>query len=596
MSPKHKASSSSQIQNPPLPSAAWLATGLVGLVALALFAPTTAFDFTDWDDRINIYENPYLNPVSAAGLRFLWTHPFEHLYIPLVYSSFALDTLVWGIDRPGGFHATNALIHALAAMVAYRLLRNLLGRSSGAAAGALIGALLFAIHPLQVEPVTWVTGRKDVLSGLFSLLALFAYVRWSRLPRPRTYLLASTAYLVALLAKPAAVAVPLMALALELFLLKNSRRRTVLALLPWVLLAVVWMGVTKQAQPPAEYSDPDVPVWQRPFVAADALIFYLHKLVLPAALVAIYDRTPSNVLAASRWVYAAPLVPLALVLLLARSSALLRTAGALVFAGILPVLGLVRFEYQNYSTVADRYFYLSMLGIALAAATLCQRWFDKSLRPTGLWLRRLLPIGALVVLAMLSVRQQRTWRNSLTLWQHNVRFVPQCSGARFNLANNIRDRDLPQAITHYEEAVVAHPNYHKARLNLGIALLTRGDELAAQDRRADAVEEFQRSARHFEYMLELQPDRSPYYFMPAQVYERLGDLRKAERLYRQAAQFPPPIPEAHTNLARLLWLQGKIQEARRHYEAALRIDPKNQAARRGLEMTRSSTLQRSPDP
>ncbi len=564
-----------------------LPTLAVGFIALLVFLPTTQFDFTDWDDGINVCDNPYLNPVTADSLRTIWTKPFQNLYVPLVYSSFALDVSVWGLLKPGGFHATNAVIHAFTAMIVFRLLLTLIGNVGA----AVFGALLFAIHPLQVEPVTWITGRKDVLAGFFSLLAVAAYVRFALSNRAAWYAAASGLYVAALLSKPAAVAVPIMVLALEVFHFRNSWKGALLAITPWVLFAAILIAVTKMAQQPGEFADRDVPVWQRLFVASDALIFYLRKLLVPANLAAIYDRTPFNVLSGTPWIYAAPAVPLALAIILIKSPPIWRTAAALVLAGVLPVLGLLRFEYQGYSTVADRYFYLSMFGIAVAASAAYAGLSRTVSRPA---VRRWLCMAAVVLiaaLAVVSLRQQRHWQNSLALWSHNVEVVPDCPGALYNYGENLRlANQNDQAIERFRRAVVLKPDYMRARSNLAILLMLRGTEHRNQQRPEQADRDFAEAVEHTEHQLNADPDDARVYFNAARTFDAAGDLARAEDLYREATEYPPPLPAAHINLGVLLMQRGQTEAARFHFNRALEIEPGNPKATRNLALLRPRAI------
>ena len=573
-------------------SAGLTAPLLIGLITFAVFAPTIAFDFTNWDDGINVYENPYLNPVTGQNLWSLWANAYRRLYVPLAYTSFALDAALWGM-KPAGFHFTNTLLHALSAVVVFCLLRRLLNSTGG----AVIGALLFALHPLQVEPTAWVTGRKDVLSGLLSLLALQQYVRWSQTGKLAAYLTASLAFVLALPAKPAAVAVPLMILALHWSFLRHpGRRNHLVAVLPWLVVAAAWTLLTMRAQPPAEFGDPPVPLWQRPFVAGDALVFYLGKLFLPVGLVAVYDRPPASVLA-SWWIYTTPIVPLVLGALLWRSAAALRTGGALVLAGLLPVLGLARFTFQDYSTVADRYFYLSMLGVALAAGWLYAEWKRPGSKPGTPTARRLIAGGVLVVLAALTLFQQQSWRNSERLWSRNLKWKPDCPLANYNLGKIYSDRDLPaQAVSHYLHAVEFRPDYMKARHNLANDLYRLGLQAEQQGQPEQARQWYDQSEEQFEYQLKAEPDVSSVYFNASLLYSQLGDQARAEELLRKAIQYPPPLADAHVNLGNIFGHRGEYDAAIQQYQQALQINPHQPQALANLKTVRELKAKAQPPP
>ena len=338
------------------------------------------------------------------------------------------------------FHAANLLLHACAVVVLFRLFRLLVGKDWPAAAGAM----LFALHPLQTEAVAWATGMKDVLSGLFAVTAVWLYVRAAAasadanpvgiaanhsLPQARRFLYkrvgflyatATVAFALALLSKPSTVVVPGIVGVLDAVLLRRPWRRVAAWLLPWAALATACAVVAAMVQPPLDVHA--VPLWARPSVAADALAFYLYKLAWPQWLGIDYGRTPDGVLAA-RWLgiplpAVAWLPPAAVALAVARLRKPALTAAALVFVlGVLPVLGLRPFVYQRYSTVSDRYVYLSMLGPALAVAWLAARFPSRAVG-----------VGLSALLAAFAVRsyfQAGHWRDSEAFYRRAIAVNPR---------------------------------------------------------------------------------------------------------------------------------------------------------------------------
>src|SRR5262245_7131136 len=154
----------------------WLLAAVVIVASVAVaFAPALVAGFTSWDDDINITANPFLHPFNARGLRLIWTKPLQNLYVPLVYTTYGLDQLVGG-GRPWAFHLTNVLLHAGSSVLVLAILSGFAQRARNMSAVPLIGALVFALHPLQVEPVVWCTGRKDVMSGFFALASMLFYL------------------------------------------------------------------------------------------------------------------------------------------------------------------------------------------------------------------------------------------------------------------------------------------------------------------------------------------------------------------------------------------------------------------------------------
>jgi hypothetical protein len=424
---------------------------LVAAITAIVFARLVGCGFTAWDDPGTIATNRLLNPPSWAAVRFYWTtigpDTPGQLFTPVTYTVWSAVAAVAGGPpdafgvrlRPGFFHGTNVLLHAATAALVFQLLWRLLGRRWP----ALAGALLFALHPVQVEPVGWASGTKDVLCGMFSVAALLAYVGAVRSERRGAarwrYLLATSLFLLAMLSKPTAIVVPLMAAAVDALVLGRPWRTVTRWLWPWALLMVPCALWTRAAQP-APWASP-VPVWTRPLVASDAVAFYLCKIVWPAHLCVDYGRRPT-VVVGSGAIYWTWLLPAALLAVpLWRRWWPLVAAAVLFAAPLLPVSGLVPFDFQFYSTVADHYLYLPMLGVALAAG-----WALSALATNRLAAARRAGLGArsparraaakrafiiagpalvLVALAIRSVVQEATWQDTSSVFEHALTVNPR---------------------------------------------------------------------------------------------------------------------------------------------------------------------------
>ena len=288
---------------------AWHYGALVAAVVL-VFSRSLLTRFTDWDDGVNIYQNPGIVAPSWGRMAGFWTRPYSNLYVPLVYTSFlwdrAVSLLVSGGLAPSVFKLHNLLLHAGSACLVYRIIARL----APVPAAALAGALLFAVHPVQVEAVVWATGRKDVLSGFLVLVSLERIQVFGALRRWRDFAFASLAFALALLAKPAAITAPLLAWML-LIAGGEAWRRALRDLMPWFVLSLVWVFVTKWSQVSVDqHAHFWVPLWQRPFVAVDSLLFYFEKLVVPVGLTPVQPRANPGIFAAGL-IWVKPLVLLA---------------------------------------------------------------------------------------------------------------------------------------------------------------------------------------------------------------------------------------------------------------------------------------------
>lgn len=563
----------------------WLAPAVLLLVTLATLWPVCAHEFVEWDDGINVTRNPLLNPPSLASVIRFWRGPYEQMYVPATYTVWSLLAAAAHVDTPDAegvtldpylFHTANLVVHLFAAWAAYRLLLTLTGRRWPACAGAL----LFAIHPLQVEPVAWVTGMKDVLAGALSLLALWQYAefarrgaddqlapRRSRSRRAWPYALATAALIAALLAKPSAVVVPVMAIAIDRGLLRRPWRRVIASTAPWLLLAAAAAIETRFAQPAAH--NIGGPLWARPLIAGDALAFYLTKLFWPAALCVHYSRSIALVLASRRfwfsWLF--PAAGAAAIAILARRRApWLAPATILFVLPLLPVLGFVPFVFEQYSVVADRYAYLALLGPAVAVAFGLQRATTATpKRPR----RNVIVAASAMILAALAARayaQTLVWRDTATLFEHVLTVNPHSAAANVIVA----DREF--AAGHYDraerlacESIRDEPHQVDAYMALGACLRRRGQiaEEQAQYRRAIA---------------ENRPDARPLVALAASIAnaakpDDVRALAEAEALCRRAMTMGPPRADDHRLLSVIFAKRGDLRAAAAEDDTACRLEP-----------------------
>ena len=699
------------------PSFAGLLFSVFLLVAavLAVFGQVGGHEFLMYDDEPHLVDNPRLNPVTWHNVGRFWVESsYWGLYIPLSYTFFAAEASLAGqpLD-PTVFHLGGLLLHVACVLLVFMILRRLV-RHDGAACAA---ALLFGLHPVQVESVAWVSETRGLLCALFSLLALWQFDLWSAIPEspnpqpanpqspipnPQTpipnpkspaprYALATAAFVLALLSKPAAVAVPLIAAVLAVGVWRSPARRTLQGLGPWLLLAAGWAVLTKLQQPSGRMAFVP-PVWARPLIAGDALAFYLYELVGPLwyvlglirhALLAPwhgleplvswarphlygpdYGRAPAWVIG-QWWLYFTWLVPACLLATLAwwhaKSECRMQiaedrrqkadcpnpqipespnpeiprspitnqhsafcilhsafcislTAAGVFVAWLLPVLGLLPFDFQRISTVADRYLYLALLGPALALGWLLARHWNR--------LTIALTAASLGLLGVLSFLQASHWHDNGRLIEHGLRVNPRSALAKQHRGALLnREGDLltgegkrkeasqkhEEAIAWYREVLKEHPQQEEAYLNLANSLLTlgrieeaeetlrealrhvplwpplhcnladvlvqRGKTLLKQGKTDQAQQRFDAAEQQYREAFRLDPDWAlPYRALGKLRFDR-GATEEAIGLYRKALDVDPNDAEARVELAVALEKLGKIPEALNDYRVALQIRP-----------------------
>lgn len=570
---------------------------LLLVATAALYAPSLDNGFLTLDDYQLIVENRVIQPPTAE-LGRVWRGPIFQIYMPLTYTLWAVESQVFRAPGPPGepgrllagpFHMVCVGLHAVNVALVFWLL----GRLGIRPLAAAVGALLFAVHPLQVESVYWITETKGTLSGLFCLLSLIMYVRFAggcdqgtpkqnqttSVARPSAarqavrYLVATGCFVLALLAKPSAVVVPVVALLIDAGWLQQNWRRAQAALGPWLALAagLAWVAKGAQGDELLEF----VPQWQhRPLVALDALAFYARKLVLPVGLAIDHGRAPQAALKNIGPTLAWSALTLVLLAVLAfgwqrrRAWAL---AGAIFVATLLPVLGLVSFSFQTYSTVADRYAYLALVGPALALAV----WLNDP-RPWKAAVAGLLLLAA----ASGNVWQGRYWQDSRTLFERTLTVTPESwlaqlklavlegqaaeealAAGRMDDAQGYRDAELAR----YRETLQIKPDLAGARANLGFLFLRL-------DKPRDAAQEF-------EILLAQRPDESQGHTGLGMALFQLGDIEKAVQSFREVVRLRPQAITAHMQLGLALLKTGEFAAAQAAFARVLQEQPDLSEAR-----------------
>src|SRR5213594_3764540 len=586
----------------------WLVPALIAVVTFATFLPALHNQFVNWDDDKNFLENPHYRGLGWTQLSWMWTTHLGH-YIPLTWMTFGLDYLLWGMN-PLGYHLTNLLLHAANAMVFFFITRRLLTRALPSpserghtlAVSAAFAALVFAIHPLRVESVAWATERRDVLSGLFYLSAVLAYLRaCDREERGRGWYWGAVALFAgALLSKSMAVNLPVVLMILDVYPLRRlggsigwrskPARRIYVEKIPFVLLAAVASAIAVMAQfsihaalPLAQLSVPG-----RLAVSAYGLSFYLGKMIVPVNLSPLYElpRTVSPWAMPFILSFGLAVAITAIVLSLRRRMLGLPAAWLAYLVVLLPVLGIFQSGPQ---IAADRYTYLAGLGWAiLAGAGLLSSWSRLPFLLIGLVV--FIPVG----LGTLTWNQVHVWHDSKTLWAHALAIDPNSSVAQNDFGEALAQQGkLAEAIEHYRQALEIKPDYADAHYNLGGAL-------AQQGKLADAIHHYQRAlqitpgdadaqtnwggalaqqgklaeaAEHYQQALRIKPDHAAAHNNWGAALTRQGNLAEAIEHYRQAVNIKPDYADAHYNLGGALAQQGKLADAIHHYQRALQITP-----------------------
>lgn len=536
---------------------------------LLVFLPSLGLPLLNWDDAANLTNNPHWQGLTPSHLRWMFTTHFRGPYQPLSWLSYALDRAVWGAD-PLGYHLTNVLLHAANAALACAAALLLLEKAfEGApplpslAAPAAFAALAFSLHPLRVESVSWVTERRDVLSGLFFLLALLAYLREIPRRHPPRLRLTLVFFTLALLSKATAVGLLWTLLAVDVYPLRRlpadprrwnrpSARAALLEKWPFALAALLLGALNLRGFSTGDLQAGHYSALARLAVYAHGLGFYLVKTALPAGLspyyyLPVHLRALAPRLLAGAAVFAAALGAALLTRRVAAAAALL--CYALILA---PVGGLLQ---NGQQLAADRYSYLSCLPLALLAAAGLAL-----LAARGRRLAAGLGAAMLLSLSALTARQQSFWSGDAALWTRAVTVDPDDYLAQSNLATTLfTSGDDLGARAHYLQALRLKPSDAQALLNLGALEERHGDYTGALER--------------YRAALAVDPGLLEAQNNAAVVLIKRGDWKAAAALLESVAARNPDLAQARFNLGMLLSLHGRRQDGLPHLRRALALDP-----------------------
>lgn len=551
--------------------------GLIVLLTLLAYIPAMRGGYI-WDDNAHITDNVVLR--TSDGLAKIWFDPkVLPQYYPLVHTTFWAEYHLWQL-HPFGYHLVNVVLHAFNAILLLLVLHSL------RVPGAWLAAALFALHPVHVESVAWITERKNVLSGFFYLASALAYFRFANVTgdladtsassdmHPLTsgksrrpwgyYVLSLFLFLCALLSKTVTCSLP--AAILLVLWWKRGRicRSDILTLLPYFVvgalfgLTTVWLEKYRVGAYGQEWT---LSFLDRCLVAGRALWFYAGKLVWPHELTFIYPRW--HIDAGVMWQYIFPAAALAVIFtlwLLRQRLGKGPLVAVLFFAGTLvPALGFFDVYPMRFSFVADHFQYLASIGLIGLAAAAVTAFFERF----GPWQKT---SGFVACMAVLSVFGALVWRQSTiyldaeTLYRDTISKNPHAWLAHYNLGvllvNSGRSDEV---MTHFSEALRLKPDDADTHYNFGVALEKQG--------------RLEEAMAHFSEAVRLRPDYADAHYSMAVILARQSKFEEAISHYSKALQVRPFYAEAHNNLGVALFSLGKLDKAIEHYRTALKLNP-----------------------
>jgi tetratricopeptide (TPR) repeat protein len=586
---------------------------LLCLITISVYWQVGNHDFINFDDPQYVTENSSIQ-AKFSRKSILWAFTTTHagFWFPLTWLSLLLDFQLYGLN-PGGYHLTNLLLHLANTILLFLVLK----RMTKARWQSAFVAALFAIHPLHVESVAWVVERKDVLSTLFWLLAMWAYLRYVERPGIARYLLTFFAFALGLMAKPMLVTLPFILLLLDYWplmrlhpppdvaanesspnktLIHGLPRRSFIELVlekaPLFALAALSSMITffTQRSVGAVRSIHELPFMVRFANGLVSYVKYIGKTIWPMNLAVFYPHPESTLPVWQIVVSGLLLTGISIAVMRAARNRRYLAVGWLWYLGTLvPVIGLVQVGAQ---AMADRFTYVPLIGLFLIIA-----WGTPDLLNRMRWRRIIIAFSAGVLLVALMVstwRQLHRWSNSIMLWEHALTVTQNNYLAHNHLGTALIGRErLDEAIDHFSEALRINPDYTESRNKMGILLVKQGRLEEAATHLSRALEQFPDDAEannnmgvllveqgnldkalvYFSKALKSNPDYSLAHNNMGDALARMGKLDEAVGHLYQALQLEPDLVDAHVNLGTVFFGQARFQEAISHYRRVLQLKP-----------------------
>jgi protein O-mannosyl-transferase len=574
---------------------------------LTVYHRVLNYGFVNYDDSDYVVKNKQVRSgLSCEGIVWAFTTGEAGNWHPLTWLSLMLDSQLFG-NNIGGFHITSVLLHTINALLLFLVFKKM----TGAMWRSAFVAAVFALHPLHVESVAWISERKDVLSGLFWILTIWSYLHYVRKGGVQWYVLTLIIFALGLMSKPMVVTLPLVLLLLDYWPLGRFEvswnRRIILEKVPFFILSAVSSVVTFFVQKSGGYvaTKEHVPLMARVINVPISYIEYIEKMLWPSGLAAFYPHPLYHVS-----VWKCVTATLVLLVIFVWAIKLVRShkyvsVGWLWYVGTLvPVIGLIQVGDQ---ALADRYTYIPLTGLLLIIAWGLPELIIK--RPN-----RQIVLGAampavLVILAVCTYIQTGYWRNSIALFEHALKVTKDNYEAHFCLAKPYEDAGrIDISIQHLSEAVRIRPDYNMARNALGAYLLEKGSTMEAisqfnktlqiNPNFADAHSNLcvaynragmlEKAIEHGKMAVKLAPNKAEAYFNLGIALYRKGEIDEAVACWRQAVRLDPADAKTQTNLGAALYQQGRVDEAIEHLKEAVRLNPKDTLAQENLQKIMSA--------
>ncbi|NNF36473.1 MAG: tetratricopeptide repeat protein [Saprospiraceae bacterium] len=539
-----------------------LIIGLILLVTIISFYTSIPNDFVYWDDDMNILENQY---VTSFSIDNFWSNTYAIFtstvignYNPLSIFTFGLENMIFGIEKPEYWHINNLILHLICVYLVFRISLSMgLGKI-----GAIACTLLFAIHPMRVESVAWITERKDVLYGAFYLGAMYQYILSKKRPQNKKKHLIWMVlfFILSLFSKIQAVSFPLVMIAIDYFMDKEFKLKSIWNKWPYLLLSFVvgLLGIYFLRDQGSLAANTVFPLWQRLFIGSFSFIVYLYKSIIPYPLIPLYPY-PAEI---PFYFYPSILIaPVYLwIIYLAWKKNMKHLNFGLVFF-LFNIVFLLQILGAGQGFLADRFTYIAYFGLFFIIAYYFDRFYNLPKYKKPFLIVGILVIGAY---AFLTFNQNLIWKNSETLWSHVLKYYTTSTLPYGNRANYLRDQGrFQEALRDYNKSLELKPDQAttlNSRAKLFFSASNNRDTILL------ALKDYNRA-------LELDPDNAEMLINRGATLGRLGRLNEALESMNKGIEINPQQLSGYSNRSVLFSKLGRYAEALKDIEAYLASNP-----------------------
>jgi tetratricopeptide (TPR) repeat protein len=580
---------------------------VLAVAVLAVYLQVLNFEFVLLDDPVYASGNKYVQAgLTLQNLKWSFAGFHDANWVPLTWLSLMLDTDIYG-PRPGGYHATNVLLHVVNTLLLFAVFAQ---ATQNPVRSAFVAGL-FALHPLHVESVAWIAERKDVLSTLFGLLSLLAYVHYANRGRAWRLAVSWICFVCSLMSKQTLVTLPFVFLLLDYWPLRRRALRLLVEKVPFLAVSAVFSVIAVFAQASEQEALASLAKYSLATRCLNALVVYvayLRKTVAPYDLAVFYPHPGASLTWAAGLTAAAILLAVSLVSVVwIRKWPFLFVGWAWYLGTLVPTIGIVQIGGQQ---MADRYTYFPLIGLFLAIV-----WLIPALLPDGALLRRIVPGTAVAVLGLFAVAtfvQIGYWRDSVTLYRRALACAPDDPFVLSSLGYAlVLHHEVPEGLALLDAAVRTPPPSAKAHFGLAMAYQTIGrtDEAAKEYEAALALDdhdpeahnnlavilsgrrEYEEAKRHLHRAIEVSPKYAQSYVNLGVLCAVQGQYADAIAYSQHALELDPLMLGCRYTIALALRAQGRFDEAVSQYRYLVQVAPEDRQAR--IELQRTLAMQRS---